>query len=59
VFLVSSEKEFKDRHRKDLSRSRFINTMQSESKAKLCSPDETVDRLKKEHYAGSPKNSSF
>jgi hypothetical protein len=26
-FLVKSEKEFKDRHRGDLSRSRFINAM--------------------------------
>jgi hypothetical protein len=46
-------------HRGDLSRSRFINAKQSESKAKVHPPGERVDRLKKEHYSGGSKTSSF
>jgi hypothetical protein len=33
-FLVSSEKEFKEEHGGDISRSRIINAKQSESRAK-------------------------
>jgi hypothetical protein len=33
--LVSSEREFKDRHRGDVSRSRFINAKQSKNKSAL------------------------
>jgi hypothetical protein len=39
-FLVLSEKEFKDGHRGDLNRSRFLNAKQSESKAKVHFPQE-------------------
>jgi hypothetical protein len=41
------EKEFKDRHRGDLSRSRFIYAKQSEHKAKVHPPDRKVCRHKR------------
>jgi hypothetical protein len=59
-FLVLLEKEFKDGHRGDLSRGRFIiNAKQSQSKAKVHPPDGRVGRIKSQHYAGGPKTSSF
>jgi hypothetical protein len=51
----SSEKEFKDRHRGDLSGSRFINAKQS----KRALSDKRMYRLKKEPCAGGPKTSRF
>jgi hypothetical protein len=46
--LFSSQKKFKDKHR-NLSRSRFINAQQSESKAKVDPQNEKAGSLKNEH----------
>lgn len=48
-FLVSSEKEFKDRHTGTISRSRFTNAKQRESRAEVLSPRWRVSSLKREH----------
>jgi hypothetical protein len=47
--LFSSEEEFKNGYRGDLNWSRFINANQSESEAKVPSPDGRVVSLKKRH----------
>jgi hypothetical protein len=46
--LISSLKGFRDGHRRDLRRSKFINVKQSARKMKVNSPDGRVGRLKKE-----------
>jgi hypothetical protein len=47
-FLVSSEKEFKDRHRVDLCRSRLMNAKLSGKKPKVHTRAGSTGRLEKE-----------
>jgi hypothetical protein len=54
-YLVSLDKELKDGHRGDLSRSRFINAKQSKSREKVHSPHGMVCSLMKECCARGPK----
>jgi hypothetical protein len=39
MFLVSPEKEFKDRHREDLSKSRLLKVKQNKIRAKVHPPN--------------------
>jgi hypothetical protein len=53
------EKEFKEEHRRELGRSKFINAKQSKSKAKVPFPGERLGMLKKEPCTRGPKISNF
>jgi hypothetical protein len=50
-----SEKEFKEGHRRDLSRSRVFNAKQRESRAKHTFPMGGRSKLKKELCTAGPK----
>jgi hypothetical protein len=47
MFLVSSEKEFKNGYRGELSRTKFIIAKQIKSREKVYSPHRRVGRFKK------------
>jgi hypothetical protein len=53
---MSSEKEFKDRHREDLSRSRFVNAKQRESRAP---PDRRATNSRRSTAMGVSNASAF
>jgi hypothetical protein len=53
------EKEFKDRERGDLSRSRFINAKQSESRTHVHSPHRSAADSRRRPVLGTPRPQAF